>query len=84
MNVNLKCVCDAIKSLESHHLSIRGISGKSQQFEEGFIEGLKYVREFVMPTYETSEIDESESVKSECEQELEDYKTKVRFGLEDE
>lgn len=82
MNVNLKSAQDAIKALETKHATtLKGKSGKGPDFEAGFIKGLQYIREFVLPAFETQELTEAEAIDESLTNEIEDLKAAHRFGL---
>lgn len=83
MNVNLQSVTDALKGLEAKFAAPKnaGTSGKSPDWEAGFVEGLKYVREYVVPAFETMELDEASAVEASMENEIADIKARHRFGL---
>jgi len=85
MNVNLKSVTEALKGLESKFADSKnaGTSGKSPDWEAGFVEGLNYVREYVVPAFETMELDEASAIENSMENEIEDIKARQRFGLPD-
>lgn len=82
MNVNLDSLTEAIKQVEKKHATdLRGQSGKSQDFENGFVRGLLYVREYIIPAFETVELEESLKIEEHMQNAIEDLKAKHRFGL---
>lgn len=82
MNVNLDSVVKSIKALEEKHSGpLRGSSGKSPDFEEGFLRGLHYIREFVVPSFETMELDEASALEESMQGQIDDLESKHRFGL---
>lgn len=82
MNVNLEQVTSALKQLEEKHAQTKGTSGRSAEWEDGFLAGLNYIREFVVPAFETLEIDEATAIERQLENELEALKARHRFGLD--
>lgn len=82
MNVDLKKLKRAIDKVnEKHRGPLKGKSGRSDDFEEGFTRGLDYVRNYMIPAFETIELDEASAVEASMESELDDLKSKIRFGL---
>lgn len=84
MNVNLKELTEALKlTHKKHREELRGKSGKSTEWEQGFLDGLEFVREFIVPAFETMEIDEASAIESQMQNEIEDLKARHRFGLDE-
>lgn len=84
MNVNLTSLTEAIKAVEQKHATeLKGTSGRSADFEEGFLRGLHYVREYMIPFFETTELDEASAIEEHMQNEIEDIKSKHRFGLDE-
>lgn len=52
---------DALTSMllneeKEHSEKLQGQSGRSSDYEEGFVNGIKFVREHLLPAYQESEI----------------------------
>lgn len=85
MNVDLESLVNSLKDLEDKHSrALRGKSGKNADFEEGFIKGLQYVRNYVIPAFETMDLDEASAIEEGMQGEIDDIKARHRFGLSDE
>lgn len=84
MNVNLESLKNALKAVHKKHLiELQGKSGKSKDFEDGFLAGIHYVYEYMVPAFETVELDESTIVENQLEEEIESLKLKHKFGFDD-
>lgn len=83
MNVDLTKLTDALEQCEEKHkTTLKGKSGKSADFEEGFVRGLFYVREYIVPAFETVEIDEALAIETHMQEQIDNIK--LLHGINDD
>lgn len=82
MNVDLKSLNDAIKASIAYHKENKK-AARSEEFADGFIAGLNYVHEFIIPCFETIELDEASAIEEQCKEDMENLKSRIKFGLEE-
>lgn len=84
MNVNITSLKTSIEAvIEKHSNELAGKSGQSEDYEDGFIAGLQYVLHYMVPAFETVEIDEATAIENHLQNEIEDIKARHRFGLDE-
>lgn len=72
----------ALRGVEEKHSGPFKGKGKSTDFEEGFIKGVQYVRQFVVPCFESHQLDELTALERQIEDEAYEAKMRSNLGLD--
>lgn len=83
MNTNTTQLQATITQLIEKYIGSPGSSKRGKDYETGYIDALKCVRDWVIPAFETQDLDEAQAIEESMTDEIEDLKTGIRMGIID-